>query len=88
MLLIQIEIGLGGRLLTGSAIAAFGHNGLMEAGSEVFRKLVKLVIAVDFNGFLCGIHDHVAVVAPMEVFFQFDLQILADPAVEVIGQLF
>ena len=87
MLLIQIEIGLGGRLFTGSAIAAFGHNSLVEAGSEVFRKLVKLVIAVDFNGFLGGIHDHVAVVAPMKVFIQLDLQVLADPAVEIIGQL-
>jgi hypothetical protein len=87
MLLILSGIILGDRLFSGSAIAAFGHNGLVEAGSEVFRKLVKFVIAVNFNGFLGGIHDHVAFVAPMKVFVQFDFQAFGKPAVQVIGQL-
>jgi hypothetical protein len=53
----------------------------MEAVSEVIGKLVKLVIAVDFDGFFGGIHDHVAFVAPMEVFVQLHSQALADLAV-------
>jgi hypothetical protein len=61
---------------------------LVEAGSEVFRKLVELVIAVNLNSFLGGIHDHVAFVAPMKVFVQFDSQVFGEPAVQVIGQLF
>jgi hypothetical protein len=71
-----------------AAIAAFRHDGLVEAVPEIFRKLVNLVIAVNFDGLFGGIHDHVAFVAPMKVLVQFGLKALADPAVKVIGQLF
>jgi hypothetical protein len=37
----------------------------VEATSEAFGKLVKLVVAVNFDGFLGGVHDHVAFMAPM-----------------------
>ena len=77
-----------GGFLAGTAIAAFRHNGLVEAGSEAFGELVKFVIAVDFDGFLGGIHDHVAFAAPMKVFIELHFQVLADLAVQVIGQLF
>ena len=50
-----------------AAIAAFCHDGLVEAAAEVVRKLVNLVIAVNFDGFFGSIHDHVAFMAPMEV---------------------
>jgi hypothetical protein len=60
----------------------------MEAGSEAGGKLVNLVIAVNLNGLLGGIHDHVAFVAPMEMFIQFDLKVFSDPAIQVIRQLF
>ena len=56
------------------AVAALGHNRIMEAGSKACWKFVKLVVAVNFNGFLGGIHDHVAFVAPMEMFVQFILR--------------
>jgi hypothetical protein len=59
----------------------------MEAGSEAFWQLIKLVIAVNFDGFLGGIHDHVAFVAPMEMLVELDFQVLADLAVKIIGQL-
>jgi len=77
----------GGRFLAGVAIAAFRHNGLVEAASEAFGELVKFVIAVNFDGFLGGIHHHMAFVAPMEVLIQLDFQVLADLAVKIIGQL-
>jgi hypothetical protein len=59
----------------------------VEAASEAFWELVNLIIAVNFDGFLGGIHYHMAFVAPMEVLVQLDFQVLADLAVKVIGQL-
>jgi hypothetical protein len=59
----------------------------MEAGSEAFWQLIKLVIAINLDGFLGGIHDHVAFVAPMEMLVELDFQVLADLAVKIIGQL-
>jgi len=78
---------LGGRFLPGLAVAALGQNCIMEAGSEAFWELVKFVIAVNFNGFLSGIHNHVAFFAPMEMLIQLDFQVLADLTVKIIGQL-
>jgi hypothetical protein len=60
----------------------------MEAVPEVFGELVNLIIAVDFDGFLGGIHHNMAFVAPMKVFVQFHLQIFGDLSIKVIGQLF
>jgi hypothetical protein len=71
-----------------SALAALGHDGLVKAVSEVFWKLINLVIPVNFDGFLGCIHHHMALVAPMEVFIQLNLQVLGDLPIEVIGQLF
>jgi pentatricopeptide repeat protein len=48
-----------------AVIAAFGHDGLMEAAAEVFRELINLVIAVNLDGLFGGVHHHVAFVAPM-----------------------
>ena len=59
----------------------------MEAASEAFWQLIKLIIAVNFNGFLGGVHHHMAFVAPMKVLIQLDFQVLADPAIKIIGQL-
>jgi hypothetical protein len=76
-----------GRFFPGAAIAAFSHNGLVEPISEVFRKLVNLVIAVNFDGFFGGIHHDMAFVAPMQMLVQFNSQVFGDPAVQIIGQL-
>ena len=70
------------------ALAAFRHNGIVEAGSEAFWKLVKLIIAVNLDGFLGGIHHDVAFVAPMEMFIELEFKVLGDLAVKIIGQLF
>jgi hypothetical protein len=59
----------------------------MEAGPEGVRKLINLIVAVDFNGFLGGVQDHMAFVAPMQVFIKFSLKTFSDFAVQVIGQL-
>jgi hypothetical protein len=59
----------------------------MEAASEAFWKLVKLIIAVDFDGFLGGVHHDVTFVAPMEMFVELEFKVLGDLAVKIIGQL-
>jgi len=82
-----MEYALAGRFLSGLAATAFGHNGIMEAASKALWKLIKLIIAVNFDGFLGGIHHHVAFLAPMEVLVQLDFQVLANLAVKIIGQL-
>jgi hypothetical protein len=78
---------LSGGFLSGLVATAFRHNGIMETASEAFWKLVKLVVAVNFNGFFGGVHDHMAFVAPMKMFIQLDFQVLADLAIKIIGQL-
>jgi len=60
----------------------------VESIAEVFGEFVQLVISIDLNGLLGGVHDHVAFVAPMKVFVQFHSQVLSEPAIEIIGQLF
>jgi hypothetical protein len=69
------------------AFTTFGHNGLMEAASKVFWKLINLVIAVNFNGFLGGVHYHVAFLAPMEMFVQLNSKAFGNFAIKVISQL-
>lgn len=78
---------LGSGFLSGFTIAAFRHNGVVEAVSEAFGELVNLVVTVNFDGFLGGIHHHMAFAAPMEMLIQLDFEVLADLAVKVIGQL-
>jgi len=79
---------LGDGFLFRFALAAFRHNGIVETVSEAFWKLVKLIIAVNFDGFLGGVHHDVAFVAPMEMFVELEFQVLGDLAVKIIGQLF
>ena len=67
-----MENALGGGFLSGLAAAAFRHNGIVQAGPEAFWKLIKLIIAVNLDGFLGRIHDHVAFFAPMKVLIELD----------------
>jgi hypothetical protein len=76
--------GLRGPLLV---LLALFHDGATEAGAKVFGQLVKLGVAVNLNGFLGCVADHVAVVAPGKVVFQLHLGGFVDHAVQIIGQL-
>jgi hypothetical protein len=66
---------------------ALGDYSGTESGSKVFRKFVQLGVAVDLNGLLGGIAYHVAVVAPSEMIFQFNLGALVNHTIQVISQL-
>src|SRR5271165_2268399 len=65
-----------------------GKNCCPQAGAQIVRKFVKLGVAVNLYGHLGGIADDIAVVAPLEMVFQFRLGLSVHRAVEVIGQLF
>jgi hypothetical protein len=56
-----------------------------QAIAEVVGQFVELGVAVNLDGFLGGIADHVAVVAPSQVVFQFGLGPVVDDAVQVVG---
>ena len=49
-----------------------GNNSSLEFGAEGIGKVVNFVVAVNLDGHLGGIADHVAVMAPLEMLFQFD----------------
>src|SRR5271169_72754 len=66
---------------------AFGDDGGSKAGTEVFRKRIELRIAVNLDGLLGGIADHVTVVAPGEMIFQFRFRAIINRAIQVVRQL-
>jgi hypothetical protein len=88
MSMIMKGIQLGGCFFPGLASAAFRHYCVVEAVSKAFREHIKLIIAVNLDGFLGGIHHYVAFVAPMEMLIQFHFKVIADLAVKIVGQLF
>jgi hypothetical protein len=51
---------------------ALRNNSSLELGAEGVWKVVNFVVAVNLDGHLGGIADHVAVMAPLEMLFQFD----------------
>ena len=62
-----------------------GNNGGSQPASEVIGKFVELRVTVNFDGFLGGIANDVAVVAPGKMVFQFRLGAVVNNAVEVVG---
>jgi hypothetical protein len=66
---------------------ALGDDGGTEPGAKIFGKFVQLGVAVDLNGLLGGIAYNVAVVAPSEMIFQFNLGALINHAIQVVSQL-
>jgi hypothetical protein len=59
-----------------SAFAGFalGDDGRVETGTEIVGKGINLIVLVDLNGFLGGVTDNMAVMAPSEVFFELSLE--------------
>jgi hypothetical protein len=58
----------------------------VKAGSEGIRKLVNVIVPVNFNGLFGGIQYHVALMAPMQVLVQFSLKVFGYLPVQVIGK--
>jgi hypothetical protein len=64
---------------------ALGDNGRTETIAQIVGEFVKLGIAVNLDGLLGGVANHVAVVAPSEMVFQFSLGAVVQDAVQVVG---
>src|SRR5208283_2432789 len=67
---------------------ALRQDGRTQAAAQIVREFVEVRIAVNLDGHLGGIAHHVAVVAPLEMVFQFRLGLSVHRPVEVVGQLF
>jgi hypothetical protein len=72
-------------LWAGFLLLTLRHDSGAKPGAEVVRKFVKLGIAVDFDGFLGCIADHIAVMAPSQVIFKFRLGTGVNDPIQVIG---
>src|SRR5437870_8858257 len=64
-----------------------GNNGLVKLLTKGFREFVDSVVAIDLDGFLGGVQDHMAVAAPMQVFVEFGAYSRGHGAIQIIGQL-
>jgi hypothetical protein len=71
--------------VSGFLLLALGDDGGVQADPEVVGEFVDLGIAVDFDGLFGGIADDEAVVAPLEMFFEFSSCAVVQAFVEVIG---
>ena len=68
-------------------LLALAHDGGTKSPAQVVRQFVELGVAINLDGFLSGIANHVAVVAPSQVVFQFRLGAIIQGAIQIIGQL-
>jgi hypothetical protein len=50
-------------------LLAFGHDGGAETAAEIVGQFVELGVAIDFDGFLGGVANDIAIVAPGEMVF-------------------
>jgi hypothetical protein len=65
-------------------LLALGHDSGTEAGTEVVREFVELGIAVNFDGLLGCVANHVAVMAPGKMVLQLDFRLFVEDAVQII----
>src|ERR1022692_3380097 len=68
-------------------LLALGHDGGAETRAEIFGQFVQLRVAINLDGLLRGVTNHIAVVAPGKMIFQLDFRTLVEDAVQIIGQL-
>jgi hypothetical protein len=66
-------------------VLALGHDSGVQPDSEIVGEFVNLGIAVDFDGLFGGVADDEAVVAPLEMFFEFGSCAGVQAFVQVIG---
>lgn len=64
---------------------ALVHNGRLEASTKIVGQLIELLVAIDLDGLAGRVADHVAVVAPGEMFIELGFGLRIDYAVEVVG---
>src|ERR1019366_8116126 len=67
---------------------ALGYDGSAQPRSKVVRKFVQVGVAVDLDRHLGCIADHVTIVAPLKMVFQFGSCLSVHRVVKVIRELF
>jgi hypothetical protein len=65
---------------------ALGHDSGAQPVTQIVGQFVQLGIAVNFNGFLGGIANDIAVVAPSQVILQFSFGAVVEDTVQVVCQ--
>ena len=69
-------------------LLTLGNDCLVESVSDGIWEGINVVVAVDFDGFLGGIADYEAVVAPLEMLFQLRFKLDVNVAVQVLVEFF
>src|SRR5580704_18727961 len=64
-----------------------GDDGSAKAGAKVLREFVELRVAINLDGLLGRIADHVAVMAPRQMIFQFSFCARINHAIKIVRQL-
>jgi hypothetical protein len=65
---------------------ALGYDGVAKTAAKVVGKLIKLGIAINLDGLFGGIANHVAVVTPCQMVFQFSFGAVVEDPIQVVGQ--
>jgi hypothetical protein len=64
---------------------AFADDGCPQLGAQVVWKFVEMGLPVNLDGHLRGVANHVAVMAPLKMVFQFGFGLGIHRPIEVIG---
>src|SRR5437879_3695077 len=65
-------------------LLALGHDGGTQPRAEIFGQFVELGVAINLDGLLRGVTNHIAVVAPGKMVLQLDLCSLVEHPVQII----
>jgi hypothetical protein len=65
-------------------LLTLGHDGGTKAGAKVIGQFIQLRVAIDLNGFLRGITNDVAVMAPGKMILQLDFCRFVEDAIQII----
>jgi hypothetical protein len=83
----ELRLGLATGGCKSAGGATLGHNGGMQTLTEICRKLVDLVFAIDSDGLAGGIEDDFAVMALADVSLDLGEEAWVNFAIEVVGKL-
>jgi hypothetical protein len=65
----------------------FSYNGAAKAVAEIVGEFVEFGAAVDLDGLLGGVANHIAVVAPSQMILKLGFSTVVEDPVQVVCQL-
>src|SRR5580658_3834421 len=66
---------------------ALGNDRGAKPGAKIFWQFVEFRVAINLDGLLGRVANHIAVVAPRQMIFQFSLRARINRTVKVVSQL-